>query len=175
MVNFGVRLDEIVTGNSYAQKEMEDKYGLLFSFKKVAFTLDLNLSQGETVVKETLKDTDRNRGVSYVSSVAYGNLGLLVVQSLTDSRYARAAINKFLEDIPLSSNEMELIESCEISYISFDNHNQVQSEKNALKALNAYKEAKSFTDFENIYPVGFSVSDFVSHNRNTLSYKITIP
>lgn len=175
MVNFGVKLDEIVTGDSYAQKEMEDKYGLVFCFRRTAFTLDLDLPQSESIINETLKDTDRIKGVSYVSSVGYGNLGLLVVQSVTDSKGVQTAIHKFLDESVLSSDETALIESAEICYVYFDNNNQAQSEKSPLKALNAYREAKNSTDFGNIYPVDFSVADFTSHNRNALSYKIDIP
>lgn len=175
MVNFGVKLDEIVTGSSYAQKEMEDTYGLIFSFRRTAFTLDLNLPNNGTIIDEPLKETDRSKGVSYVESVEYGNVGLLVVQSKTDSEYVKTAINKFLDNSTLSPDETALIESSEICYVYFDNDNQAQSEKDTSKALDAYKEARNTTDFGNIYPVCFSIADFTTHKRNTLSYKMDFP
>lgn len=175
MTNLGIKLDEIVTGNSYVQKEMGDKYGLIFSFKRIAFSLDLNLSKDESLINEKLKDIDQSKGVSYVSSVSYGNLGLLVVQSVTDSRELKTAINKFLKGSSLSPAETDILSSAEICYVYFDNHNRVQSEKDSLKALNAFKDARRSKSFDNIYPVGFHVSDFISRNSNTLSYRIDIP
>lgn len=175
MVNLGIKLDEIVTGESYAQKEMEEKYGLIYSFKRIAFTLDLNLDKEKSLINEPLKETDRSKGISYVSSVSYGNLGLLIVQSVTDSQEIKAAIDKFLNNSSLSPEETARINAVEMCYVYFDNHNQVRSERNPQKALNAFKEAKTSKDFENIYPVSFSVSDFSSHNKNTLSYRIEFP
>ena len=84
MVNLGVKLDEIMSDVSFKEKEMTRKYGLIYSFKRTFFTLDIDIPK--KLIKEELKDADKAKGASYVSSVGYGRVGLLIVESDTDSR-----------------------------------------------------------------------------------------
>ena len=66
---------------------MTRKYGLIYSFKRTFFTLDIDIPK--KLIKEELKDADKAKGASYVSSVGYGRVGLLIVESDTD----RAMLN----------------------------------------------------------------------------------
>lgn len=170
MANLGIKLDEIVSGSSYAEKEMQDKYGLIFSFRYSLFSLNMDIPEDGTVIHEKLKESDESKGVSYISSVNYGKLGLLVVQSGIDSREVRIAINNLIQDKALSSDERALIESSEICYVYFDNNNQVKTVKGTINAVEAYKNAISPFSLDNIYPITFSVSDFATHAANTITY-----
>ena len=70
MVNLGVKLDEIMSDVSFKEKEMTRKYGVIYSFKRTFFTLDIDIPK--KLIKEELKDADKAKGASYVSSVGYG-------------------------------------------------------------------------------------------------------
>lgn len=174
IVNFGVKLDEVVTGKSYTQQEMQGKYGLIFSFRQTFFSILMDYPRG-TVIHEELKDADKSKGVSYVSSVGYGKVGLLVVESATDSRKVKAAINKYIGDQTLQPDETALIESANVTYVYFDNDNQVKTIKGGLKAVEAYRKAATTVDYDNIYPITFQLADFFDYTVSKISYSIKIP
>ncbi len=175
MVNFGVKLDEVVTGQSYARQEMQGNYGLIFSFRQTLFSLDMDLPDDGSVILEKLKDADKSKGASYVTSVSYGKVGLLVVESATDSRKVKAAINKFIGEYTLQPDETALIESANVTYVYFDNDNQVKTIKGGTKAVEAYRKAATTVDYDNIYPITFQLADFFDHTVRKISYSVKIP
>lgn len=166
-VNLGVKLDEVVSGASYAELEMSRKYGLIYSFKNIFFTLDMD--HPEKLIKEELKEADKAKGVSYVSSVNYGKVGLLIVESDTDSRDVRMAINKILKGKPLSSEENDLLLAADIYYVYFDKEKNVQTLKGSLDAVNAYRDA-ALKVADSIYPVEFRLSNYMDNSQRTISF-----
>lgn len=170
ITNMGIKLDEVVSGSPYTEKEMSKKYGVIFSFKQKLFSLIMDLP--EKLIKEDLKGTDKSKGVSYVSSVSYGKIGLLVVESDTDSQPIRVIINKILADETISADETALVETADICYVYFNNDNQVQTVKGTLNAIDAYKNA--LNDKDNIYPVGFGLADFADHSSNTIAFSFSL-
>lgn len=167
IVGLGVKLDEVVSGFSYAEKEMPRKYGLIYSYKHTFFTLDMDLP--EKLIKEELKNEDHAVGVSYVSTVSYGRVGLLIVESDTDSREVRPAINKVLNGKSLSSQENDLIAATDIYYVYFDEEKNVQTLKGNLEAVTAYRDA-ALKGADAIYPVEFKLSDFIDRSQSTISF-----
>lgn len=172
MANIGVELDKVVSGLSYKEKEMTKKYGMVYAFKQILFSL--NMDYPEKLIKEELKEADRSKGVSYVHSVNYGKIGLMVVESDTDSRDVRIAINRMLAGETLSQHETQLIQSADISYVYFTNKNEVQVKKGNLDAVNAYQDAVT-KEKDNIYPVTFQLADFANHSRSTISFSFKMP
>ncbi len=171
VANLGVKLDELVSGSSYMQKEMTKKYGVIYCFKQVLFSLYMDLPA--ELLKEEVKEADKAKGMSYISGVNYGKVGLLIVESDTDSREVRVAINKMMSNVLLSQEETSLVNAADIYYVYFGNDNKVQVKKGNPDAINAYKEGAKNVD--NIYPVGFSVSDCVTHVSNTISFSFKVP
>lgn len=168
IVGLGVKLDEVVSGGfSYAEKEMPRKYGLIYSYKHTFFTLDMDLP--EKLIKEELKNEDHAVGVSYVSTVSYGRVGLLIVESDTDSREVRPAINNVLNGKSLSSQENDLIAAADIYYVYFDEEKNVQTLKGNLEAVTAYRDA-ALKGADAIYPVEFKLSDFIDRSQSTISF-----
>lgn len=166
-VNLGVKLDEVVAGTSYTEQEMLKEYGLIYSFKNIFFTLDMD--HPEKLIKEELKEADKAKGVSYVSSVNYGKVGLLIVESDTDSRDVRMAINKILKGKPLSSEEKDLLLAADIYYVYFDKEKNVQTLKGSLDAVNAYRDA-ALKVADSIYPVEFRLSNYMDNSQRTISF-----
>lgn len=167
IVGLGVKLDEVASGFSFAEKEMPRKYGLIYSYKHTFFTLDMDLP--EKLIKEELKNEDHAVGVSYVSTVSYGRVGLLIVESDTDSREVRLAINKVLNGKSLSSQENDLIAATDIYYVYFDEEKNVQTLKGNLEAVTAYRDA-ALKGADAIYPVEFKLSDFIDRSQSTISF-----
>ncbi|MFT4222718.1 BACON domain-containing protein [Dysgonomonas sp.] len=173
IANMGVKLDEVVSGSSYETERMTKKYGLIFSFKQTCFSLDMDIP-GE-LIKEELKEADKNKGVAYVSTVYYGRLGLLIVESDTYFGNVKSAINKVISGQSLSAEESRLIDVSDISYVYFNNDNQVQIKKGHMDAVNAYRDALAKNDFSNVYPVGFNLSSLIDHSIATISYSFKVP
>lgn len=167
IVNLGVKLDEVVSGISYAEKEMSRKYGLLYSFKHTSFSL--NMDRPQKLIKEELKESDKAEGISYVSSVNYGRVGLLVVESDIDSRDVRIAISNILKDKPLSSVEEALLAAADICYVYFDKEKNVQTLKGSPEAVYAYRDAV-LKETDLIYPVEFKLSNYQDHSPSIITF-----
>lgn len=172
ITNIGIKLDEVVSGSSFTKKEMTRKYGIIFSFKQLLFSLTTD--KPEALIKETLTEADKAKGVSYVSVVNYGKVGLLVVESDTDSRNVKFAINKVIANQPLTQEESNLIQSADISYVYFNNNKEVQVKKGNIDAVNAYKDAMT-NKKDNIYPVTFQLANYDTHAVSTLPFSFSVP
>lgn len=167
MINLGVKLDEAVSGASFSEKEMARKYGLIYSFKRIAFTLDMKFP--EKLIKEELKEADKEKGVSYVSSVSYGKVGLLIVESDTDSREVRLIVNKVIAGEPLSQEETNILSAVDVCYVYFDKDKNLQTQKGSLDVVNAYKDA-ILQEKDSIYPVEFGLTNYVDHSPGTILF-----
>lgn len=167
MINLGVKLDELVSGASYMEKDMPRKYGLIYSFKRTFFSLDMDIP--EKLIQEELKEADREKGAAYVSSVTYGRVGLLIVESDADPGEVQAVIDKLMGNKPLSQQETELLSVTDIYYVYFDKDKNVQIEKGGQEVVTAYKEAiRIGTD--GIYPVEFSLANYMDNSPYTFSF-----
>lgn len=175
LVDFGVKLDEVVSGNSYTTKEMDNEYGLIFGFRRPVFSLVMDLPEDGTIINEKLKDADKSKGVSYVSGISYGQIGLLIMTSEKDLLPMKDIMYKVIKDKPLESWETSLIESAKMTYVYFDNNNRMKTVKGGVSALEAYKKAHSAIDYENIYPIAFQLADFDTHAQSQISYSVKIP
>lgn len=172
MANLGVKLDEIVSGSSYKTKEMEKKYGIIYSFIRKLFTMDMDLPDNGKHIRDELKESDKAQDVSYVSSISYGKVGLLIVETDTYYEEVRSAINSVLSGESLSAEESALIEASNITYIYFDNDHQIQVQQGTRNAIDAY--INGLNDQSQIYPVEFSLADMETHAVSPLSFSFTL-
>lgn len=115
------------------------------------------------------------KGVAYVSSVYYGRVGLLIVESDTYFGTVKSAINKVISGQSLSSEESRFIDISDISYVYFNNDNLVQIKKGHMDAVNTYKDALTKNDFSNVYPIGFNLSSLIDHSIVPISYSFKVP
>ncbi|MBF0760191.1 hypothetical protein IR148_03930 [Dysgonomonas mossii] len=170
--NMGIALDKIVSGVSYKEQEMTKKNGMIFSFKHTLFTFVMDYPQ--KLIKEELRDADKGKNLSYINYMEYGKVGLLIVES--DAKYDRMrdAVRSVLigEENSIHQAEFDaLIEAADISYVYFNNKNEVQLNKNKKDAIKAYKTALSNKkDKENIYPIGFTLQNFGNHTADKIIY-----
>lgn len=172
MTNLGIKLDEIVSGKSYKEQEMAKRQGLIYCFKQTLFTLDMDVP--EKLIKEDPKETDKN--VGYVSSVGYGKIGLLVIETDDNTEQVKTAIFRILNnDSPVREMDLAIITAADVSYVYFDNDGEVQVNKNGLEAVMAYGKARSNKkDRDNIYPVNFSLSDLKDHANSTVAFSFSV-
>lgn len=170
--NMGIALDKIVSGKSYKEQEMTRKSGMIFSFKHTLFHVDMDFP--EKLIKEDLKEADKSKEISYITSMEYGKVGLLIVES--DAKYDRMkeAVRRILmgeENNIHQAEDNALIEAADITYVYFNNKNEVQVNKNENEAINAYKTAfYNKKDKENIYPIGFTLVNFKDYTSKSIIY-----
>ena len=168
IANLGIKLDEVVSGASYKDQEMTKRQGLIYCFKHTLFTLDMDIP--EKLIKESLKETDKD--VSYVSSMSYGKVGLLIIESNNKTEEVKTAIFRILNDDNIIRDmDLAIIEAASIAYVYFNNNGEVQVNKNGLEAVKAYNKALSYKkDRANIYPVNFSLADFHTNENSIMSF-----
>lgn len=175
--NMGIALDKIVSGVSYKEQEMIKKNGMIFSFKHTLFTFVMDYPQ--KLIKEELRDADKGKNLSYINYMEYGKVGLLIVES--DAKYDRMrdAVRSVLIGEENSIHQAEydaLIEAADITYVYFNNKNEVQLNKNKKDAIKAYKTTLyNKKDKENIYPIGFTLMNFDNYSPDKIVYSFDAP
>lgn len=170
--NLGIELDKIMSGVSYKEQEMTKKRGMIFSFKHTLFNLQMDLQ--EKLINEDLKDTDKAKEISYISSMEYGKVGLLIVESDDKYNQIKDAISRILrneEDNIYQTQDNTLIEAADIAYVYFNNKSEVQVNKNKKEAIKAYRAALyNKKDKENIYPISFMLTNFKNHSMDEIVF-----
>lgn len=174
MFNLGIKLDELVTGASYKAKTMTRKFGVIYSFKNTLFTLTMD-KPATIPMYGDLKDEDKSKQVSNVSTMAYGRIGLLVVETDTYYKDLVAAIDKILEDKILSAAEQGLIEQSQISYVYFDNDSNPLVKKGKRDVIDIYKNAMNSGQNDNYYPIDFRIGDYFMSVSTPFMYTLTVP
>lgn len=173
IANLGVKLDEIVSGHSYLEQEMVKKYGLVFAFKKMQFRI--GMEKPEKLIQEELTDADRKKGASYVNSVLYGKIGLLIAESDTDNRRLQQIMDKVIAGKSLLPHEEQELAAASLHYIYFDNNQQLQHRTgNSKEMVEAYKKA-IYEEDGNIYPVEFLLADMTTHSRKPITFSFKMP
>ncbi len=174
MIGLGIPLEELVSGAPHTQQEIAREFGMIYSFKHTLFDLIMDTPLQQPLIKELLKEAGKAQGVSYVSTVTYGKVGLLVIESDIDSRRIKLIVDKIVEDASLSADEIRLLESADFSYVYFSNDGEAQVMNGGMEIIEAYKNGMKDTT-ENIYPMEFSLADFTTHVNNEIHFTVKIP
>lgn len=172
LANMGLKLDEILTGEGYENTEMKKNNGVIYSYRRSLFSLDMDLPHRP--VKEEIKPEDLAKGVSIVASVDYGRVGLLIIQSDYRAHRINAAVDKVLGDIALTEDDMDVIKLSDFTHIYFDNDNNVQVQKGQQEVIDAYK-TKMMDDKDNWYPISFQAFDYTENMMSTFTFSFHVP
>lgn len=176
MISFAESLDKVVTGKTYEEQEMDYDMGMIFSFSHTLFAL--RMDQPEQLIKETLSQKDKDEKVSYISSVYYGKKGMLIVEANNNKDVGYEKLHKTVRSLILGTSSIteeeawELLEGARLSYIYFDNNNQIQILQTTPKeVLETYKAARlNREDKTNIYPFSFEISNLETSMSENFEY-----
>ncbi len=168
MINIGIPLDELISGKSYKEQEMDYLYGIVYSYKKTVFDMIRDIPDNGKAVKENLKATDIAKGVSYISYMHYGQVGFLYIETNNDDREVKPIVQKVFKDESLTSTEASKLEASRFSYIYFNNDNEIQIKQGGSEIIEEYK--KGMKDSKNIYPIEFYLSNYDTHGVQSLNY-----
>lgn len=171
--NIGIKLDEVVSGQSYRNKEMSKKTGLLYSFCLTSFSIDMNLP--EKLVKEEVKQEDlADGGFSYISSVNYGRTGFLLVESDTNTEQLRITVNKVLANGALTTEDNAILDGIDAYYIYYDKGYTLKKITGKTEVIKKYVSSISANDGY-IQPLTFSVSNYPDSSQKTISFSLNLP
>lgn len=169
-------LDKIVTGTSYKEKEMDYDMGMIFSFSHTLFTL--KMIRPEQLIKEALSQKDKDENTSYISSINYGKIGMLIVEANNNNEVGYEKLHQTVRSLILDTSLItedeawELLEGARFSYIYFDNNNQIQILQTTPKeVLETYKAIRLNTeDKTNIYPFSFEITNLETSINEYFEY-----
>lgn len=172
--NMGIELDEIVSGKSYTEQEMVKENGIIFSFSQTLFTLIMDLQ--EHIVKETIDKTDfPDNGLTYISSVSYGRVGLLIIESDHSPAKIRTIVNKIMQNgfDRLTQDEKAILDEIEAYHLYIDKSQGLMVAQGKSDAIEAYR-THIMDDRFNVFPFKFTVSDYFNHATTGMIFRLTL-
>jgi hypothetical protein len=171
--NVGIKLDEVISGQSYRNKEMTRKTGLLYSFCITSFSIDMDLP--EKLVKEEVKQEDlADGGFSYISSVSYGKTGFLLIESDINSEKLRITVNKVLANGVLTTEDNAILDGIDAYYIYYDKGYTLKKIAGKAEVISRYVSSISPNDGY-IQPLTFSVNNYPDNSQKTISFSLNLP
>ncbi|MDR2951517.1 MAG: BACON domain-containing protein [Prevotella sp.] len=175
MVNMGIKLDEVISGSSYKNADMEKECGIIYSFKRNLFSFDMDSPDDpDSLTKETIKAEDMAKGVSYVMSVSYGRIGLLVIESDYLAEDVRKAVDRVMHDGLLLEKETKIIESSNFYHIHFDNNGDLLMDSGKADVIKAYDAKTKGNMFNNWYPITFTVANIKDNATSDITYSVQL-
>lgn len=168
--NLGINLDEVISGHSYREQEMVKHNGVIFSFCHTLFTLCMDLQ--EHVVKEELKPSNfPSNSLSYITSVSYGRIGVLIIESDYSVTKIKALVNKVMQNtsVELSQEETTILNELTAYHLYFDDSLKQQVVSGKLEVIKAYID-KMTTDQYSVYPFKFTVSDYFAQGETEMNF-----
>lgn len=172
--NMGISLDEIVSGKSYREQEMVKKNGIIFSFAQTLFTFAMDLQ--DRIVKEDIDKNDfPDNGLSYISSVSYGRIGLLIIESGHSAAKIRTIVNKILQNNShlLSHDETAILDEINAYHLYIDKSQGMMVTKGQSDAIEAYG-TQITNDRFNVFPFKFAVSDYFEHANIEMTFHLRL-
>lgn len=172
--NMGVNLDEVISKKSYEEQEMTKKNGLIYSFSHTLFTLNMDLQ--EHIVKEPIRKEDfPDNSISYISSVSYGRIGLLIVESDHDVTKVRTVIDKVLQpNANITQEDTDVLEELVAYHLYYNESQKLAMTEGKVDVVEAYK-TQIADDIYTVFPFKFEISDYFERGETSMNFRITLP
>lgn len=173
--NMGINLDKVISGKSYREKEMTKKNGLIYSFSNKLFTLSMDLE--EHIVKEKINKKDfPDNSISFISSVSYGRIGLLIIESNNDITKIRAVVNKIMQSNigKITQEDAAVLKELDAYHLYYNKSQKLVITKGNIDIIEAYK-TQITDDIYNVFPFKINISDYFEHSLSSMNYKVTLP
>lgn len=172
--NMGINLDEIISENSYKVQEMTKKNGVIYSFCHTLFTLNMNLEH--TVKEELNKDSFPDNTLSYISSVSYGRIGLLIIESDNNIAKIKPIVHKIRQSgsESLSANDIAILDELNAYHLFYDQSRKLKVINGKIYAIESYINQIT-GDFHDVFPYKFTLSDYFNNSQASMTFKMILP
>ena len=159
--NLGLKLDEIINDKSYKEKELSNRTGLIYNYCQRLFNTTMDLPVN--VINDRGDVTKKN--FSYISSISYGKMSFLFVETDYDYKSSVCAISKIMKGEPLTQEEECIKESISANYLFFDKLSNVH----VIKGFDVIKKYVSDINLQPIIPLSFSINNYQTHSQDSLN------
>lgn len=113
----GMRMDSLINGREYPNREMKEKNGVLYSFEYTAFTIVMDLPQSGQLLK---KDPESYTSLKYIKSISYGVIGCMTIESDSTCASIKAVVNRVKDGKELTEAENTLIRNLHVRTAIFN-------------------------------------------------------
>lgn len=167
--NMGLRLDEIISGQSYRDGELGARTGMIYSYCAVDF--ETVMDYPGTLVTEDITEAER-KYLSYVNSIQYGRTALLVVETEYDLASSKTTVKKIMQGDILTTGEDDVKKSIAAWYIYFDRNGIVHAKPGSVDVIKEYTANKHS---EAIIPLNFSVNKYSDNSAGKCQFTFNLP
>ncbi len=168
--NAGLKLDELVSGESYLNKEMEKRTGMIYTYSQELIRVFTG-EYPQSLIAEKISDEER-REMSYINGVAYGRTALLLVESDSNYQETKNVISKIMLEKSLSTEELQIREGLAVYYIYFNDKGDIQTEKGREELVGKFCRGINTLS---ILPVNFTTNRFEDHAVDEMEITFDLP
>lgn len=165
--NLGLELDELISGKSYTEAEMQKQTGLIYTYSQELFFTVMDYP--DKISNVEIDGEINYLKLAYVSKITYGKTAILIVETDSDSSMAQKVVKKVLQNRPLNNNEENVKKELDFYYLFFDRNGEAVKEQG--KSELAYKYVKSLKE-NNIIPLSFSLNKYSDNSVSELSFSV---
>jgi len=178
MGNMGVALDEVFSGLSYREQEMTLRHGVIYSFSQTAFRIIMDFPENGNILKETIdKDAFPAGSLGYVDGIAYGRMGLLIVESNHSLDVVKPIVGKIIRKGrmgELTAEERVVLGELEACHVYFDKSGKMVVNRGKEDAIRAYVEQATM-GVDDVYPYSFTVCDYFDFSMAYMNFRLRLP
>lgn len=168
--NMGLKLDELISGDSYLDKEMEKRTGMIYTYSHELIRIFVG-EYPEHLIAETVSDEERHE-MSYINGVAYGRTALLLIESDRKYQETKNVVSKIMWEESLNAEELQIRDNLAAYYIYFNDKGDVQTEKGGNELIGKFWSGIGSL---NILPVNFTTNQFEDHAVGTMEVTFDLP
>ncbi len=168
--NLGIKLDELLTGVSYQDKELSNKVGYIFSYSMKFFDVIMDIP--DKLIQEDITDEHILGSLSFVNNISYGKTAYLIIECPENDYGIKNIIDKLSEKVSLDSHERAILENANSYYIHFNEIKDVQFEHGKSNVIEKYINSINETP---IIPLSFSALNYADHSLSKINLTIDLP
>ncbi len=166
--NLGLKLDEILTGNSYTKKEMGNRIGLIYSYCNVLF--ETSMDYPDQLVNDTISE-DMSNKLAYVNAIKYGKQAFLIVETDYEYDLSKAVVGKIMNGKKLNNEEEQIKNSFTVNYLFFNKDSSI----NIVKGHHTIQQYVSDIAKQPIVPLSFSINNYKDNSAGNLEVVFNLP
>lgn len=176
MGNIGIKLDEVMNGESYQEKEMGKKNGLIFSYYLSVFSIIMDLPENGRVTEDILKAEDfPNQSLAYIDKISYGRMGMLIVESDNEIPLMRSIVNRIKSGETLTEEEKIIANEIKACHVFFDKNNKIHVENGQADVIKAYSERGNNKYMYDVYPISCGMLNYFELSTEHPSFSFKLP
>ncbi len=158
MCNLGLKLDELLYGSPYTQKEMQKKNGFIYQECRSSFRL---IADYPKKIEGAFKENEDIQNLAYVNLITYGKILFLFVETDIEKEEAMELMKKRMSGQELSTIEKEQIDEIDFYTLYFDSNSNPHITMTEI-------------DFNKlpIIPLSFTLNNFMNYGVDGLRFSV---